>query len=65
MTRYLKLLPVLMLLAACSSRKESGAVAKKPSYFDTEHKNPFITSIYAADPSAHVWADGRLYVYPS
>jgi len=33
--------------------------------FDTAHKNPFVTSIYAADPSAHVWADGRLYVYPS
>jgi hypothetical protein len=28
-------------------------------------RNPFITSIYTADPSAHVWADGRLYVYPS
>jgi hypothetical protein len=27
--------------------------------------NPFITSIFTADPSAHVWADGRLYVYPS
>jgi beta-xylosidase len=27
--------------------------------------NPFITTIYTADPSAHVWADGRLYVYPS
>src|ERR1700721_4084952 len=27
--------------------------------------NPFITIIYTADPSAHVWADGRLYVYPS
>ena len=27
--------------------------------------NPFITSIYTADPSAHVWANGRLYVYPS
>src|SRR6202453_899040 len=27
--------------------------------------NPFITSIYTADPSAHVWSDGRLYVYPS
>ncbi|HTI98543.1 MAG TPA: family 43 glycosylhydrolase [Dongiaceae bacterium] len=27
--------------------------------------NPCITSIYTADPSAHVWADGRLYVYPS
>ena len=33
--------------------------------FDTAHKNPFVTDIYAADPSAHVWADGRLYVYPS
>ena len=28
-------------------------------------QNPFITSIYTADPSAHVWSDGRLYVYPS
>lgn len=27
--------------------------------------NPFITSIHTADPSAHVWSDGRLYVYPS
>ncbi len=28
-------------------------------------QNPFVQSIYTADPSAHVWADGRLYVYPS
>jgi arabinoxylan arabinofuranohydrolase len=28
-------------------------------------KNPFVTDMYMADPSAHVWADGRLYVYPS
>ena len=27
--------------------------------------NPFIRNIYTADPSAHVWEDGRLYVYPS
>src|SRR5580704_16131703 len=27
--------------------------------------NPFITSIYTADPAAHVWSDGRLYVYAS
>jgi hypothetical protein len=27
--------------------------------------NPFVRDIYTADPSAHVWADGRLYVYPS
>src|SRR5436853_1787662 len=25
--------------------------------------NPFVASIYTADPSAHVWKDGRLYVY--
>lgn len=28
-------------------------------------KNPFIETIFTADPSAHVWEDGRLYVYPS
>ncbi len=27
--------------------------------------NPIITHMYAADPSAHVWQDGRLYLYPS
>ncbi|MDF7826508.1 family 43 glycosylhydrolase [Pontiellaceae bacterium B12227] len=27
--------------------------------------NPFITHMFTADPSAHVWEDGRLYVYPS
>lgn len=27
--------------------------------------NPFITHIYTADPSGHVWDDGRLYVYAS
>ena len=25
--------------------------------------NPIITSIYTADPSARVWADGRLYLF--
>jgi arabinoxylan arabinofuranohydrolase len=28
-------------------------------------QNPIVKNIYTADPSAHVWADGRLYVYPS
>lgn len=28
-------------------------------------QNPIIRNIYTADPSAHVWLDGRLYVYPS
>ena len=28
-------------------------------------QNPIIKNIYTADPSAHVWKDGRLYIYPS
>lgn len=28
-------------------------------------QNPVITSIYTADPSAHVWADGKIYIYAS
>lgn len=27
--------------------------------------NPFVKHMFTADPSAHVWEDGRLYVYPS
>ncbi|MDO7172472.1 family 43 glycosylhydrolase [Mariniflexile sp. AS56] len=27
--------------------------------------NPFVSHMFTADPSAHVWDDGRLYVYPS
>ena len=28
-------------------------------------ENPIVTHMYTADPSARVWDDGRLYVYPS
>ncbi|WP_052339932.1 family 43 glycosylhydrolase [Gorillibacterium massiliense] len=27
--------------------------------------NPIITSIFTADPSAHVWEDGKIYIYAS
>ncbi|MDF7806446.1 family 43 glycosylhydrolase [Pontiellaceae bacterium B12219] len=27
--------------------------------------NPFVKHMFTADPTARVWADGRLYVYPS
>jgi hypothetical protein len=27
--------------------------------------NPIITSIFTADPTARVWGDGRIYLYPS
>lgn len=29
------------------------------------HRNPIIKHMYTADPSARVWADGRLYIYAS
>ncbi|MDR2382860.1 MAG: GH92 family glycosyl hydrolase [Prevotellaceae bacterium] len=34
-------------------------------HFGFSQGNPIIRHIYTADPSAHVWMDGRLYVYPS
>jgi arabinoxylan arabinofuranohydrolase len=35
------------------------------AFSSTAQQNPFITEMYTADPSAHVWNDGRLYVYAS
>lgn len=31
----------------------------------SKSQNPIVRDIYTADPSAHVWSDGRLYIYPS
>ncbi|VGO15736.1 Arabinoxylan arabinofuranohydrolase [Pontiella desulfatans] len=28
-------------------------------------QNPIVTHMFTADPTARVWDDGRLYVYPS
>lgn len=52
------LLAALALATGCQSKK-----ASQPE--TVLGPNPFITHIYTADPSAHVWADGRLYVYAS
>jgi hypothetical protein len=43
----------------------TGLVAVLLSIQFAPAQNPFVRDIYTADPSAHVWADGRLYVYPS
>src|SRR5678815_3341969 len=57
----------LAVLVSCSSKKDDPVPNEEPiaDLFDREHKNPFVTDNFMADPSAHVWADGRLYVYPS
>lgn len=35
------------------------------SHAQQRRSNPFVSHMFTADPSAHVWEDGRLYVYPS
>ena len=57
--------------------KVDGAQFEYPRYGYYEHnplfvdfssqmfQNSFTGTLYTADPSAHVWADGRLYVYAS
>ncbi len=51
---------LLAMTTACSTQKDSLSVNLP--------KNPFITDIYLADPSAHVWkinGEDVLYLYPS
>ena len=45
----------------------NGYSVRKParSHAFEAQENPIFRHIYTADASAHVWADGRLYVYPS
>lgn len=66
--RYLKpamlaaaVLAVAPAGAPLDARTAASAAAKKVG----DPQNPIIRDIFTADPSAHVWADGRLYVYPS
>lgn len=59
--------PLLVSVAvspACASHK-GAADSDKSESIDSIAANPFIRHIYTADPSAHVWDDGRLYVYAS
>lgn len=44
-----------LILSGCSSKK---------SIYKSEG-NPIVRHMFTADPSARVWKDGRLYVYPS
>ena len=53
-------------LVACLSCGCNKTIGKDEEVVElTMPSNPFITDLYLADPSAHVWDDGRLYVYPS
>jgi hypothetical protein len=65
-------------LIACSSQESSSAAAGNNATAETAGWNqerapdgrsylsqPLVRDLYTADPSAHVWGDGKLYVYPS
>ncbi|SET21119.1 family 43 glycosylhydrolase [Stigmatella erecta] len=52
---------ILSLAIAGASLTAASAAAQTVG----DSRNPIFRNIYTADPSAHVWADGRLYVYPS
>ena len=63
--------------AACGTSNEAGNTAQtntataaneaNPTSPDGRHylSQPLVREIFTADPSAHVWPDGKLYIYPS
>jgi beta-xylosidase len=55
-------LSALILGAALAA---AGCNAPAPSAADRYIAQPLVSEIYTADPAAHVWADGRIYIYPS
>ena len=55
----------LMAEKICWYLKEYPTAPASFMTIDGMADNPFITHLYTADPSAHVWDDGRLYVYAS
>ncbi|MCI6551242.1 MAG: family 43 glycosylhydrolase [Prevotella sp.] len=61
----MKSLKLVALLAGVAGITVSCGTGKSAKLDPVLPPNPFVTSIYTADPSAHVWKDGRLYVYPS
>ncbi|WP_232517159.1 family 43 glycosylhydrolase [Chitinophaga sp. MD30] len=72
-TLFLTLVTAALLVSAAACKKQATSRQQDTANLPASEnlraadmaKNPFVTSIYTADPSAHVWADGRLYVYPS
>ena len=61
MRSYLLFAVIVASIASCSPNNN---LEEKPEPV-VLGPNPFITHMYAADPSARVWEDGRLYVYAS
>lgn len=57
--------PCGAVMDAVRSEAETTPNPHPETFADYTSGNPIFTSIFTADPSAHVWEDGRLYVYAS
>ncbi|MEJ0060526.1 MAG: family 43 glycosylhydrolase [Terricaulis sp.] len=57
-------LSAVILVAALAAGCNANAPAPSATA-DRYIAQPLVSEIYTADPSAHVWADGRIYIYPS
>lgn len=75
--RSVRPIALAALVAACmipampSTAQEATAEATSAEAEEAEKASaaylsqPLVTEIYTADPSAHVWEDGRIYIYAS
>jgi beta-xylosidase len=61
MRKFLLSAIVIATIMSCQTRNNQGEQTSEIVL----GPNPFITHMFTADPSARVWKDGRLYVYPS
>lgn len=60
------LMVLLVSMGACKQTTNSSNTNNDKDNYSWEFVcNPLIRHMYTADPSAHVWKDGRLYVYTS
>ena len=60
-----KLIYLPAVIACVAILTASACFAQDKTATNAPVGNPFVRDIYTADPAAHVWKDGRLYVYPS
>jgi hypothetical protein len=56
---------IITTLSGCKTAMVSEQNAPLSASAGTYLAQPLVREIYTADPSAHVWKDGRIYVYPS
>ncbi|MDG3581057.1 family 43 glycosylhydrolase [Galbibacter pacificus] len=56
---------VSLFFNGCEQSQKKEKVAIETAVINEKVQNPIFRNIFTADPSAHVWNDGRLYVYPS